>query len=117
MPFAQHIDQAFNMDLVHPVVLIEEADEIAPREVGRGTVDAMTLETVESGWIGELDPVDRSGRNKPSCGRGTLAAIDDDEMLNGLVGLPGDAFECRFQQGIARRVGPRATPRMFLSLR
>ena len=63
----------------------------------------MTLETVESGWIEELDPVDRSRRNKPSCGRGTLAAIDDDEMLNGLVGLPGDAFECRFQQGIARR--------------
>jgi hypothetical protein len=35
----------------------------------------MTLETVESGWIGKLDHVDRSGRNEPSCGRGALAAI------------------------------------------
>jgi hypothetical protein len=86
-----------------PIVFVEEAEEVALAEKGRRSVYAMAIESILPSGIWQFDYVDFE---LADCGFDfcrCLRVVDYDQVLDRLVTLNGNTFDCAQDARIAGR--------------
>src|ERR1017187_4537485 len=78
---------------IDPIVLIEEAIEVALTQKYRRAIYAMAVEAVPTSRIREFDHIDLVLADDGFYPRRCLDVIDDDQVLDILVALSSDAFD------------------------